>query len=200
MKKETTPDRVTDKIMELCSRIVPDAKPEYIQVEAQGWCLPMECFPNVERMVREHGGQQVNGWAIWQWANILVEAEAHSVWRSPEGELADITPHHDGEKRILFLRDRNMAYSCEKIGSVRLALTGSLLAAELIDLSNRMDEIVSDYKPGTGIPASDLRERILPIEKQKRAIIAQMSRKAERNDPCPCQSGLKYKKCCGRDW
>lgn len=65
VEKETTLGRVTDKIMELCSRIVSDAKSEYIQVEAQGWCLPMECFPNVERMAREHGGQQVNGWAIW---------------------------------------------------------------------------------------------------------------------------------------
>lgn len=129
-----------------------------------------------------------------------MEAEAHSVWRSPKGELVNITPHHDGEKRILFLCDRNMAYSCEKIGGVRLALTGSLLAVELIDLSNRMDKIVSDYKLGTGIPDSDLRERILPIEKQKRAIIAQMSQKAERNDPCTCMSELKYKKCCGRDW
>jgi preprotein translocase subunit SecA len=24
-------------------------------------------------------------------------------------------------------------------------------------------------------------------------------KKVGRNDPCPCGSGLKYKKCCGRD-
>ena len=29
-----------------------------------------------------------------------------------------------------------------------------------------------------------------PVRKQK---------KPGRNDPCPCGSGLKYKKCCGRD-
>ena len=25
-----------------------------------------------------------------------------------------------------------------------------------------------------------------------------VSNKINRNDPCPCNSGLKYKKCCGR--
>ena len=35
MKRETTPIRVTDKIMELCNKIVPDAKPEYVSVEVQ---------------------------------------------------------------------------------------------------------------------------------------------------------------------
>lgn len=53
MKRETTPIRVTDKIMELCSGIVPDVKPEYVSVEAQEWSLPSECFLNVERMVQE---------------------------------------------------------------------------------------------------------------------------------------------------
>lgn len=65
--------------MELCSEIVPDAKLEYVSVEVQKWSLPCECFPNVRQMVREVGGQQVNGWTVWQWANILAEAETHSI-------------------------------------------------------------------------------------------------------------------------
>lgn len=198
MKRETTPVRVTDKIMELCSEIVPDAKLEYVPVAVQEWSLPNECFPNVEHMVQEQGGQQVNGWAIWQWANILVEAEAHSVWRSPEGELVDITPHDNGEKEILFLHDASMVYSEQQIGSVRLALTGSLLAAELIDLSQRTETVMSDYKPGTKIPVEELQKRLAPMAARKQEIIVQMNRKVGRNDPCPCQSGLKYKKCCGR--
>lgn len=193
MKKETTPGRVTDKIMELCSRIVPDAKPEYIQVEAQGWCLPMECFPNVERMVREHGGQQVNGWAIWQWANILVEAEAHSVWRSPEGELVDITPHVNGENKILFLRDDDVVYKGGAISSIRLGLTSSQLVAEFIWLMNEKDKIMS-RTPGRmcHIP-KPLLDRIEEIE-------AMLHEDVKGNEFCPCQSGLKYKKCCGRGW
>lgn len=199
MKRETTPNRVTDKIMELCSGIVPDAVPEYVPVAAQEWSLPSECFPNVERMVQEHGGQQVNGWAIWQWANILVEAEAHSVWQSPKGELIDITPHDNGERQILFLRDDSMVYSAQQIGSVRLALTESPLAAEMIELSQKTEIVLSDYKPGTKIPIEELQKRLAPLATRRQLIVAQMNRNVGRNDPCPCQSGLKYKKCCGRE-
>ena len=199
MKRETTPTRVTNKIMELCSGIVPDAVPEYVPVVAQVWSLPSECFPNVQKMVQEHGGQQINGWAIWQWANILVEAEAHSVWQSPEGELIDITLHDNEERQILFLRDDSMVYSRQSIGNVRLAITGSPLAAELVDLGNKIDAVMCSYAPGTEIPLSELRHRLLPLKERREAIVRMLNQKAGRNDPCPCQSGLKYKKCCGRE-
>lgn len=198
MKRETTPSRVTDKILELCSGIVPDQAPEYVPVAVQEWSLPSECFPNVERMVRENGGQQVNGWAIWQWANILVEAEAHSVWRSLEGELIDITPHDNEERQILFLCDDSMVYSGQSIGNVRLALTGSPLAVELVGLGNKIDAVMCSYAPGTEIPLSELRRRLLPLKERREAIVRMLNQKAGRNDLCPCQSGLKYKKCCGR--
>ncbi len=61
MKRETTPIRVTDKIMELCSEIVLDAVLEYVPVAAQEWSLSSECFPNVERMVQENGGSRSMG-------------------------------------------------------------------------------------------------------------------------------------------
>lgn len=171
MKRETTPIRVTDKIMELCSGIVLDAVPEYVPVAVQEWSRPRECFPNVERMVQEHGGQQINGWAIWQWANILVEAEAHSVWQSLEGELIDITPHDNGETEILFLPDAGMVYSGLSMGNVRLAITDSPLAAELVDLGNKIDGVMCSYAPGTEIPLSELRHRLLPLKERREAIV-----------------------------
>lgn len=198
MKRETTPAKITDKIMELCGRIVPDAKPEYVSVKVQQWSRARECFPNVERMIQEQGGQQVNGWAIWQWANIFAEAEAHSVWRSPEGKLADITPHDNREMEILFLPDADMVYSGLRMGNVRLAITDSPLAAELVDLGNRIDEVMCRYTPGTEVSLSELRRRLLPLKERREAIVGMLKQKVGRNDPCPCQSGLKYKKCCGQ--
>lgn len=191
MKRETTPAKVTDKIMELCERAVPEVAPVYVPVDVRVWSLPSECFQNVQRMVRERGGRQVNGWAIWQWANILVEAEAHSVWRSPEGQLMDITPHGNGEREILFLHDADMVYSGQRIGSIRQPLTDSLLVAEYIELMNERDRIMC-AAPGRlcEMPKS-LLFRIMQISEE-------LHREVERNDLCPCQSGLKYKKCCGR--
>lgn len=193
MKKETTPSRVTEKILELCSGIVPDQAPEDVSVEVQEWSLPRECFPNVARMVQEHGGQQINGWVIWQWTNILVEAEAHSVWQSPEGKLVDITLHEGGEKKILFLRDDTVVYSGKPIGSIRQPLTGSPLVAELIQLMNERDRIICASSKGGCEISESLLVRIIEIQ-------SILKTKVGRNDPCPCQSGLKYKKCCGRSW
>ena len=34
---------------------------------------------------------------------------------------------------------------------------------------------------------------------KKRTVVVNKSKKIGRNDPCPCGSGKKYKKCCGRD-
>ncbi len=191
MKRETTPAKVTDKIMDLCSGTVPGVEPVYVPVKAAGWSLMNECFPNVQRMVREHDGQQVNGWAVWQWANISVTLEAHAVWESPEGKLVDITPHDCGEREILFLRDGGMVYSGRPIGSIRQPLTGSPLVEELIELLNERDRIMSAAPGGLCEMPKSLLIRIKQIQQM-------LYREVGRNDPCPCQSGLKYKKCCGR--
>ena len=145
--------------------------------------------------IRGHDGQQVNGWAVWQWANISVTLEAHAVWEStavPEGMLADITPHDCGEREILFLRNDRVVYSGKPIGSIRQPLTASPQVAELIGLLNERDRIMS-AAPGRlcEMPKS-LLIRIMQIQEM-------LHKEVGRNDPCPCQSGLKYKKCCGRN-
>lgn len=192
MKRETTPEKITDKVMELCNRTVSGAVPVYVPVEAAGWSQPHECFPNVRRMVQEQGGRQVNGWAVWQWANIVVTLEAHAVWESPEGKLVDITPHDCGERDILFFRDDGVVYSGKPIGSIRQPLTGSPLVAELIELLNERDRIMSTAPGRLCEMPKSLLVRIMQIQET-------LHREVGRNDPCPCQSGLKYKKCCGRN-
>ena len=41
----------------------------------------------------------------------------------------------------------------------------------------------------------DLRELEAILNKPQTQLVQQ---KPQRNDPCPCNSGLKYKKCCGQ--
>lgn len=191
MKRETTPSRITEKIIELCGQVVPGIEPIYVPVIVKSWCLPSECFPNVERMVKEQGGRQIYGWAVWQWANILVETEAHSVWENPKGELIDITPHY-GEGTILFLADPGMVYDNNTIPNIRSALTSSPLVAEYIRLMNERDRIMCETPgPMCAIPINLLR--------RKEQIQMMFYKKVGRNDLCPCQSGLKNKKCCGRE-
>jgi len=191
MTIETTPDKITDMINELCRKITADEKPEYISVEIQEYSIANHCFPNVARMVRDNQGEVVNGWAIWKWANILIEAEAHAVWKSPEGRLIDITPHNRGEDKILFLPDNRVIYKNYKIASIRQALTTSLLIERLMFLLNERDQIMCNTPVGRYI----ISEAILVEINQIMDILDQ---EVKGNEFCPCQSGLKYKKCCGQ--
>ncbi len=45
--------------------------------------------------------------------------------------------------------------------------------------------------------ATGYRERLAPSGGAKRPPIQRAAEKIGRNDPCPCGSGKKYKKCCG---
>lgn len=45
---------------------------------------------------------------------------------------------------------------------------------------------------------NDIKQRELDIEEEKKRHIpiVRTERKVGRNDPCPCRSGKKFKKCC----
>ena len=52
---------------------------------------------------------------------------------------------------------------------------------------------------GGGKPASPEAPSPMPdMRPGKDAQIKRKGKKVGRNDPCPCGSGLKYKKCCGK--
>ena len=49
-------------------------------------------------------------------------------------------------------------------------------------------------------------DKVLPVERReeiykeyKKSKTVHVEKKPGRNDPCPCGSGLKYKKCCGKN-
>jgi hypothetical protein len=75
------------------------------------------CHLNVAHRVQHHGGERVFGWMIWT-GPMFTEGEFHSVWRSPDGELLDITPRADGEKFILFVPDPKTKVQARGAGAV----------------------------------------------------------------------------------
>ena len=192
MIRETTPARITQVIIDFCASITSDSSPEYIDVCPAPWASLNECFNNVSRMVKQYGGSMISGWAVWQRGNMLLDAEAHAIWRAPDGKLIDITPHSYNEKRILFLFDSSVCYQGITIPSHRQALTDSPLVAEFIRLYSERDHIMQTATLGNVyVMPADLHNRI-------NALQLIFSQEVGRNDPCPCGSGLKYKKCCGQ--
>lgn len=191
MSRETTQKIITDAINSFCRSIRHTEKPFYVQVCPFQKMLINECFPNVSSVVKTLGGESVNGWVIWQWANIMIEAEAHAIWKAPDGKLVDVTPHINNEDSILFLPDDTVYYTGTPIPNKRIALTSSPLVAELISLYDQRDQIAATSQGDTYSIPIGLYTRMMELQQ----ILHQTAR---RNDPCPCGSGLKYKKCCGR--
>lgn len=69
---------------------------------------PQNCHLNTWCQLRAHGGNAIHGWLLAQdKPHMFSEAIFHTVWRSPDGRLVDVTPRTDAEKRLMFVPDRN---------------------------------------------------------------------------------------------
>ena len=101
--RETTPRRIIPPIKRLCKKLAADGMPSFVPVLAAPSAKANAAYENVEDTVRVNGGEHAPGWLIWEMRGVLLNAERYTCWRSPEGDLIDVTPKPDGEKRILFL-------------------------------------------------------------------------------------------------
>ncbi len=109
-------------VLEFSSSIAPGTLPQEVP------CLPLpdkpldDCFPIVAEQVAAKGGQQIFGWAVWELPGVFIEAEFHSVWESPEGELVDIVPRLRPFTEIAFVLDANRRYENRQVDNVRKQL------------------------------------------------------------------------------
>ncbi len=189
--QELTPREITPQIAQFCQSIAPSL-PQYIPVCPAPISKINDCFNNIPRYIKKNGGSMTTGWAIWQRANILLHAEAHAIWKSPEGTLLDITPHEYNDQKILFLEDTNVCYSGTPIPSIYKPLTESPQVKEFIELLN--------YRNNQAMKAIG-NQYTLPLSLYNRLTELNQTflRPAKRNELCPCGSGLKYKHCCGKE-
>lgn len=101
--RETTPRRITPPIKRLCKKLVADGMPGFVPVLAAPSAKPNAAFENVQDTIHVNGGEHAAGWLIWEMRGVLLNAERYVCWRSPDGDVIDVSPKPDGEKRILFL-------------------------------------------------------------------------------------------------
>lgn len=70
--------------------------------------------------------------------------------------------------------------------------TGNILAAEQYE---HLKEFFWEHEKKTGVPHPD-RDKYIPMEiEPTEKQLARKPQKVGRNEPCPCGSGLKFKKC-----
>jgi hypothetical protein len=161
----------------------------------------------VRREVEAQGGRIQFGWAIWQCSKYYVEAEHHAVYEPASGPpWVDVTPPQiPGLDRILFLPDDSAVYDFgtdQRRDNVRMPLLDDARVRELCELAGERNAILNSV-PGIGMVriAGASAIRFQYIESRLAALRAGLEHDYERgvgrNDPCPCGSGKKYKKCHG---
>lgn len=203
MPKTTTPPQITPEILKLCSAVNPGQIPIFIPVLPDQYSQIDHCFFNVKDKCEREGGIIEYGWAIWEWPAVLIEAEFHAVWKKPDGNLIDISKRVEGQ--ILFLKDEKRTYDFNKNGyrvdNIRKPISNSPLVREYIGLAEEKFQIEERFSFGSEVRVpKDLYYPILFRMKELMDIFfhGMGMGKIGRNSPCPCGSGLKYKKCCQR--
>ena len=144
------PDHIDDATLAFCATIAP-AMPVYVPVRPAPGAKFIHCFDNSVIAAAHHGGEAVYGWAIWRWSGRWFEAEHHAVWRSPAGELIDVTPQTGDPARILFVADPTAPYEPATFRrNIMAPDAGNPRAREYIALVAERADITDRYwTPGT---------------------------------------------------
>lgn len=208
-----TPATITPEILTLCRSLAATSVPEYVVVKPSPSARQMECYPNVERQIASSGGSIIYGWQIWEWSEVYLEAEFHAVWKTPAGELVDLTPKDQPTPRILFLEDPARKYENRMVPNVVFPLsekpevlelvaacnvTGSFLEENLLDgnqmaLTTHIRYQALQHKKQQAMEKVRRLQKSMPGSPEPK----EKQRNTSRNHRCYCGSGKKYKKCHG---
>lgn len=97
---------------------------------------PNDCHLNAWCQMRVAGGAVQHGWILAQdKSQAFCEAIFHTVWRSPDGQLVDVTPRADLEKRVLFIPDPQRAITLtehEGLPAIVTYSSGKMLAGRIV--------------------------------------------------------------------
>lgn len=147
--QETLPRHLSSGILEFCATISA-AQPLFIQSRPAPDAGLGYCFENVKRIVASTGGSAAFGWAIWHMRGTYYEAEHHGVWRSPAGELLDVSPQMNGYSTILFLPDDASIYDPANFRpNIFAPESADPTAVAFVAAARRRNEILNSYRqPG----------------------------------------------------
>lgn len=113
-------------VLQFCAQTVKCEPPTSVRTQPMEGEPQRDCFLTVEKQVALLGGECVIGWAIWETPGVFMEAEFHAVWRTPEGELVDITPRPIPLPHIVFARDCHRKYNGLQVDNIRKPLVGDV--------------------------------------------------------------------------
>ena len=139
----------------------------------------------------EAGLTAVPGWAIWQCADALIEAEFHVARRTPDGELIDTAPRPGGEETILFIEDPKRSTAAPELDRERRALRRDPLIEDFITLGRKQFLLLHADQPADPALLRRLAVSQLIVKNM-------LERGLGGDDACLCNSGKRYKNCHGK--
>ncbi len=198
---QTTPTSINEDVLKFCKEIDSTTNPVFVDVIPDKDSKYQECFRNVEEHVKKFGGRIEYGWTIWEIPHKFIEAEFHAVINK-KGKYIDITPKKDGEEKILFLKDSKRKFTGKLVDNIRKILLDNAETRTKVIMGKKRFEINEKYYDGFEIripifeikKLETLEKKIFLFEIEKDKLEGKI--KIGRNEPCPCGSGKKYKKCC----
>ena len=194
-----TPTIIDNHVEKLIKLLNTNTPPIYLNVTPEPYSQVTQCFTSVDEKIKRDGGSQVLGWQIWK-SDILVEAEFHAVWKSPNGDLQDITPKQIDISKILFLPDPKAQYVGSQVDNIRVNITQNKLIDDFIEISKAIFKMENK-----GNRAFEYELKLIGAEAQnykvltqiKHALYSMITHGYNRNSTCFCHSGKKYKHCHG---
>lgn len=194
------------ELIKLIQLINPSIKPISVEVQPEEYAQENECIPAVKEKIKRDGGSQILGWQFWK-SDFWIEAEFHSVWKSPCGKLVDITPKtipifsnfSMPISLITFLPDPEIKYAEAQIDNIRKNITDNPVVDDLIEMFKAEFKLLNrgkralEYKVELKDEDADL---FSEIRRAKLALYSMVQKGMDRKSDCFCGSNNKYEDCC----
>ncbi|MEY3498429.1 MAG: hypothetical protein RL308_98 [Bacteroidota bacterium] len=186
----------------LLKKINSQNNPILVPVKVEEYSKPDNCFFNVKEKVSKDKGEIIYGWKLYQ-TQLLLEAERHAVWKSPLGELIDISPDSANSNSIVFIQEDNgWIYNGYYSDNVRVNITNNPLVDDFILLSETVTKLYQTGKRESeyGVSLLEPVHKLIIFFEQDKVLRQQFILSGNStNDVCYCGSTLKYKDCHGNN-
>jgi hypothetical protein len=193
------PDKDNNHILELIRLLDIKALPFYVEIKPELDAINGSCFINVKDKIAEYGGEEVLGWQFIEYT-YMIEAEFHSIWRTPEGQLLDITPpSYPVANQILFIIDLNKKYLGVPTDNARINTTSNKLVDDIIEIEKVKFEIQNHFYDSNGIIKSIISDEAQLYWNLINFLSIDIYKYYEMNgsvkNQCYCNSGKIYNNC-----
>lgn len=191
------PPDIDDDVKKLILVVCPNSNPIYLPVEPEHYAQPNECFPSVAEKIKREGGSQILGWQIWK-LPYMIEAEFHAIWKSPQGNLKDITPKSVPASKILFLPDPKANYTGAQVNNIYLNISGNELVDDIIRIANAIFKIQNMGErafQNEFTPTEEDNLILKALSNANNVLHSMVQQGMTKDEPCFCGRSMNYRLC-----